>query len=104
MDPVTQEPNDDLTPVAIDWCESIGCSFTKLSELIERNDERVMAAIQRAIDTANLKSPSRAQVIQKWAILPKDFSIPGGELGKCFLLCCDFDLELVALPSGLMII
>ena len=85
MEPITQEPNDNLTPVAIDWCKSLGCSFTKLSELIERKDERVTAAIQKAIDTANAKAPSRAQVIQKWTILPKDFSIPGGELGRWFL-------------------
>lgn len=86
VEPITQEPNDNLTPVAIDWCKSLGCSFTKLSELIERKDERVTAAIQKAIDTANAKAPSRAQVIQKWTILPKDFSIPGGELGPTLKL------------------
>jgi hypothetical protein len=33
------------------------------------------------IDRANKEATSQAQRIQKWMILPRDFSLQGGELG-----------------------
>lgn len=81
------EPTDRLLPVSAEWCRSLGCDFSTLSELIEKSDDRIIEAIQKAVDLANQKAPSRAQIIQKWSILPKDFSTPGGEFGKlviCF--------------------
>ena len=40
-----------------------------------------MAAIQDGIDRVNGRAVSNAQKIQKWTVIPKDFSLPGGELG-----------------------
>jgi long-chain-fatty-acid--CoA ligase ACSBG len=44
----------------------------------------VMKAIQDGIDRVNRESVSNAQTVQKWVILPKDLSVPGGELGPTF--------------------
>ena len=27
--------------------------------------------------------------VQKWTLLDRDFSIPGGELGRCVCVCCE---------------
>ncbi|XP_036354981.1 long-chain-fatty-acid--CoA ligase ACSBG2 isoform X4 [Octopus sinensis] len=81
INPDTLEPTDKLTTLAASWCRSIGSNTTTVSEIVNNKDENVMKAIQNAIDKANLKAVSRAAKVQKWSILLKDFSIPGGELG-----------------------
>ena len=76
------EPMDSLTPACIEWCRSVGSSAKTLQDILMGPDANVMRAIQEGIDRANKLAPSNAQRIQKWTILPRDFSVPGGELGK----------------------
>ena len=76
----TMEPLDNFLPDAVNWCKSVGSDATTVSEALQ--DKKVLIAIQAGIDKANEKAVSRAAKVQKWSILPKDFSLPGGELGK----------------------
>lgn len=82
----TGEPMDSLTPACIDWCRSVGSSAKTLQDILVGPDANVMRAIQEGIDRANKLAPSNAQRIQKWTILPRDFSVPGGELGPTMKL------------------
>jgi len=78
----TAEPLDTLTPEVISWLSSLNCKFTKVSEVVANKPKEVLDAIQKGIDAANKKAISNAQKIQKFSILPVDFSLPTGELGK----------------------
>lgn len=77
----TGDPLDTLSPACIEWCRSVGSSANTIQDILAGPDANVMRAIQEAIDRANKLAPSNAQRIQKWTVLPKDFSLPGGELG-----------------------
>lgn len=76
------EPLDELLSEARDWCKANGSDVTTVSQILETKDAGIMKAIQEGIDRANERAISRPQKIQKWTILPKDFSIPGEELGE----------------------
>lgn len=78
-------PGDMLTSEAREWVTSVGSSCSTVSQILDTTDVRVMRAIQKGIDKANVHAPSRAQKIQKWTILPVDFSLPGGEMSKLFV-------------------
>ncbi|XP_071539026.1 long-chain-fatty-acid--CoA ligase ACSBG2-like isoform X5 [Panulirus ornatus] len=82
----TGEPYDTLTPACIDWCRSVGSSAKTVQDVLAGPDVNIMRAIQDGIDRANKVAPSNAQRIQKWTILPRDFSMPGGELGPTMKL------------------
>ncbi|XP_078280110.1 long-chain-fatty-acid--CoA ligase ACSBG2 [Rhinoraja longicauda] len=82
----TGEPLDELTEEAIQYCQTIGCKATTVSEICSSKDAAVFAAIQEGINRVNEKATSNAQRIQKWCLLEKDFSIPGGELGPTMKL------------------
>lgn len=78
----TGEPRDELTSETIAWVKGLGLDYTKLSQIIAAGPcPKVLQAIQEGIDRANTKAISNAQKIQKFALLPTDFSMPGGELG-----------------------
>lgn len=86
VDPSTGEPLNTLTKSVVEWCRSIGSSSTTVDDIINGPDVDVMCAIQDAIDKTNKVAPSNAQRVQKWSILPLDFSIPTGELGPTMKL------------------
>lgn len=86
VDADTGEPSDNLTELAVKFCKSLTCEAKTVSEILSSNDEKIMKAIKEGIDRANAKAVSRAQKVQKFIILEKDFSIPGGELGPTLKL------------------
>lgn len=87
-------PRDEFVLETILWLEGLGLKYTKLSEVLAAGpDTTVVKAIQEAIDRANKSSISNAQKVQKFAILPSDFSIPTGELGPTLKLKRNFVSE-----------
>jgi len=91
VDKETQEPLDKLLPVTKDWLKKnadCNCETVQdvMNELYEKNNQKLAHAIQEGIDAANKKAPSQAQKIQKWVVLPQDFSTHGGELGPTLKL------------------
>ena len=60
---------------------SVGSNANTVEDCLRGPDHKVMRGIQAGIDAANRQAVSNAQRIQKWMILPRDFSLPGGEMG-----------------------
>jgi len=81
VDQETLEPKSKLSESTIDWCKELGSKAETVEDVVKGPDNLVMEAVQEGIDRYNAKSTSNAQKIQKWTILPIDFSIPGGEIG-----------------------
>lgn len=79
VDAETLTPLNTLTPDVISWCRKLGSSATTVRDVI--NDVTLTDAIQKGIDDYNRSATSSAQRIQKWIVLPTDFSIGGEELG-----------------------
>lgn len=80
------DPLDTLTEATKEWCRSVGSQAARVADIVTGKDQKVYNAIQEGISQANKLATSNAQRVQKWAILPKDFSIPGGELGPTMKL------------------
>ncbi|PSN55893.1 Long-chain-fatty-acid--CoA ligase ACSBG2 [Blattella germanica] len=86
MNMETGEPLDELTEDAKKWCKEVGFPANTVKEILEGESDKIMAAIQKGIDQANTKAISNAQRVQKFQILPHDFSIPTGEIGPTMKL------------------
>lgn len=82
MSPESGIPHDELAEETLKWMRELGLSFTKLSEILDNGpDPTVLQAIHKGIERANKKSISNAQMVQKFRILPQDFSMTNGEIG-----------------------
>jgi len=86
MDLDTGDALDTLAPSCLEWCESVGSPAKTIYDVLSGPDAKIMRAIQDGIDRTNSKVTSNAQKIQKWTILPKDFTILGDELGPTMKL------------------
>ncbi|XP_030353889.1 long-chain-fatty-acid--CoA ligase ACSBG1 isoform X3 [Strigops habroptila] len=86
LDPDTSEPTDILTEQARDFCQKTGSKATKVSEIVATRDQAIYQAIQEGIDKVNMNATNRVHCIRKWIVLPRDFSISGGELGPTMKL------------------
>jgi len=81
----TMEPKQDLTPAAKEWCLKTADINVDTIEGINLKIQ-IKKAIQDGMNRVNAGAVSNAQKIQKWTILPTDFSVPGGELGPTLKL------------------
>jgi long-chain-fatty-acid--CoA ligase ACSBG len=86
-------PCDELAPESLKLMKDLGLKHTLLSDVLAAGpDINVVAALQAAVDRANKKAISNAQKVQKFAILPNEFSLPTGELNPTMKLKRNFVL------------
>lgn len=71
-------PHDDLASETLNWLKSQNIHHQKMGEI--EDDLRVKDALQDVINRVNSKAISNPHKIQKFAILPHDFSMITGEL------------------------
>lgn len=83
----------------MEFCQRVGSKASTVSEIVGQKDEAVYQAIHEGIQRVNANAAARPYHIQKWAILERDFSISGGELGKC---CVELARELRSSSQSLL--
>lgn len=71
-------PRDELDEQALIVAKEIGSSATTVSQA--KTCEKFNSYLDAQVKAANSEAASRAQNVNKWVILNKDFTIPGGEL------------------------
>ncbi|XP_032955893.1 long-chain-fatty-acid--CoA ligase ACSBG1 isoform X1 [Rhinolophus ferrumequinum] len=86
VDPDTSDPTDNLTEQAVEFCQRVGSKASTVSDIVGKKDQAVYQAIEEGIQRVNRNAAARPYHIQKWAILQRDFSISGGELGPTMKL------------------
>ena len=74
---------DELEASAKKFCQSLGCNPSSVKDLVENKEQYqpVWQAVAKGIEEANKKAMSRVAEVKKFTILPKEFTIAGGELG-----------------------
>lgn len=78
VDTETAEPLNTLAGDAISTAEEIGSTATTVEEAA--TCPKFAEYFNNGLKTANSNAISRAQYVQKWTLMPVDFSVPGGEL------------------------
>jgi len=83
IDPVTLEATDQLEAGAWEFCRDHGSTPSSVSDLAGDKDKHhgVYDAILAVVEKVNGDSTSKAAQVRKFTVLPRDFSITGGELG-----------------------
>lgn len=92
-DPETLAPTTNLEDVVKDWVMAItGVKVETVAdvvELLQAQDEggmKLARAIDEGIHRANTRAISRAATVQKWTIVPREFSVAAGELSPSLKL------------------
>lgn len=85
--------SDDLADETVKWLKEWNCNYSKLSHVSGSIDEELERAFQNVIDRVNEQALSNPQKIQKFAILPNEFSTATGELTTTLKLKRHFVLE-----------
>ena len=79
VDADTGVPSDDLSEVALAWCAEVGSKARTVTDAAK--DDSVRKAVGDALAEVNAAAISNAQKVQKFTIVEREFSLPGGELG-----------------------
>jgi len=83
IDPKTEVPTNRLTEEAIEFCRSVGSKAETVDDIagVDPTDNTIQEEIKKALQRANEDATSNAQRVQKFAVIPGDFSVATGELG-----------------------
>ena len=88
IDAKTAQPTYKLDKTVVDWCEALGVpGLSTVNDFLTHAQREVLyEGMQRGIDAANEIALSNPSKVQKFAVLPAEFSNGGGELGPTLKL------------------
>ena len=86
------QPTCDLDPEALSFCQKITEEDIKTVEDAKKSD-KVNEVIMEALAKANSEATANPHKVQKFTILPMDFSLVGGELGPTLKLKRHFVMQ-----------
>ena len=85
MNPETGEPTDDLLPQAIEMIAALGSHCTKVSEVVQQQDQAVYAAIQKGLDEVNEHAETSVHTVRASGVYCK--CVHGTSCGMCVFQC-----------------